>query len=67
MSWEPAKEIDELTGEHTIDASPVSAVFQAVGSASTCWSDMSGTGVFDEQRAIDVANGLIEYLREHPL
>ncbi len=30
------------------------AVALAVGRGSTCWSDMAGTGVFDDQAALEV-------------
>lgn len=65
LEWTPAKEIDEVTGEHTIDPSPVSAVYQAIGSASVCWKDMRA-GQFDTEQAGRVAEGLIAYLKTHP-
>jgi hypothetical protein len=66
-AWTPAKEIDEETGEKTIDPSPVSAVFQAIGAASVCWEDGKVPhGVFDEQQALAICNGLIAYLKAHP-
>jgi hypothetical protein len=46
----------------TEPADLTSAVLQAVGAASVCWATMDGTGVFDEQRALEVAYGLIDYL-----
>lgn len=44
---------------------PVSAVYQAVGAATspTLWGS---DGVFQEQQAIAIAEGLIAYLRSHP-
>lgn len=38
----------------------VSVVYQAVGAASVCWENMSGTGVFDDVRAREVAEDLLE-------
>jgi hypothetical protein len=34
-------------------------IFQALGAASTCWEDMSGTGVFDSERARSIGNALL--------
>jgi hypothetical protein len=39
------------------------AVYQAVGAASVCWSDMTGTGTFREDRARHVAEELLSYIR----
>lgn len=39
------------------------AVYQSVGAASVCWENMSGTGVFQESDARDVAENLIEWVR----
>jgi hypothetical protein len=41
------------------------AVYMAVGAASVCWEDMSGTGVFRDDRASQVAEDLLKYIREH--
>lgn len=38
-------------------------VQQAIGSASMCWSNVRGAGVFDDQRAAWVADGLNAYLQ----
>jgi hypothetical protein len=39
-----------------------SAVFQALGAASVCWSDMSGTGVFEDQRAKEIGETLLAFI-----
>lgn len=35
------------------------AVFEAVGAASVCWENMSGTGVFDDRRACEIGEALV--------
>lgn len=66
MTWKPTMEYDEKTGENTIPTNPVSAVFEAIGAATR--PDIWGPdGVFQEQRAIEIAEGLIDFLRKHPL
>jgi len=40
-------------------------VFEAVGAASACWENLSGAGVFQSEKAIEVANGLLAAIREH--
>lgn len=43
---------------------PVSAViFQALGFASKCWEDMSGTGVFQDGEAKAAGDSVVEWLR----
>jgi hypothetical protein len=44
------------------DQEAAEAVFQAIGTASVCWEDMSGTGVFQDQKASGVARELLEKL-----
>lgn len=45
-----------------------SAVYQAIGAASVCWENMSGTGIFDDTRARAIAEALLEQIRlEQPL
>lgn len=41
-----------------------SAVFQALGRASVCWESMAGTGIFQEQDATEVAEVLLELIRD---
>ncbi|MGH3782858.1 MAG: hypothetical protein ACRDRO_20120 [Pseudonocardiaceae bacterium] len=38
------------------------AVMMAMGAASVCWDPTPTTGVFDSERAADVADDLIRYL-----
>lgn len=40
------------------------AVYQAVGAASVCWENMSGTGVFDDVRAREVAERLLRFIAD---
>lgn len=39
-------------------------VFESLGAASTCWESMEGTGVFDSDRAKQIGDDLMTYLRE---
>ena len=41
------------------------AVFMSIGAASVCWESMSGTGVFDDQRARQVGEELVAYIEDH--
>lgn len=41
----------------------VEAIAQTVGYASTCWENMSGTGVFQTDQARDAVTSLENYLR----
>ena len=41
------------------------AVFQALGSASVCWENMSGTGVFQSEEAKRIGDGLLAIIAEH--
>lgn len=61
--WEPQFS-DEDGNPHRGD--PVQAVFQAIGAATNpeIWGP---DGVFQEQKAIAIAEGLIDYLRKNPL
>lgn len=34
-------------------------IFEALGAASTCWEDMSGAGVFQDQRASEIGRQLM--------
>lgn len=38
------------------------AVMMAMGAASVCWNPSPGDGVFDSERAADIADDLIRYL-----
>src|SRR5882724_6184146 len=35
---------------------------QAVGAASTCWSDMAGQGIFESERALQIVNEIKFYI-----
>lgn len=39
------------------------AVFEALGAASVCWENMSGTGVFQSDRAKQIGEELVEFIR----
>jgi len=39
-----------------------SAVFQALGAASTCWDSLREAGVFDSTRALEIGNALLKEL-----
>jgi len=40
------------------------AVHQAVGAASVCWESMENTGVFQEDKARDVAQALLAFIKD---
>lgn len=42
-----------------------SAVFQALGAASTCWESMADAGTFDDVRARQIGDALLEELDQH--
>lgn len=42
-----------------------SAVFSALGAASVCWDSMENTGVFHSDRASQIGDELIEYIKEN--
>ena len=47
--------LDQATNERE-------AVFQALGAASTCWEHMEGAGIFDDQKAIQIGEELMEWM-----
>lgn len=49
--------------EHDGTLSLESAVFQALGYASTCWENMEGTGVFASDRAKECGEALVDFVR----
>lgn len=49
----------EFSREDDGSLSVESAVFQALGAASTCWESLSGTGVFDSDRAKRIGDALL--------
>lgn len=54
----------DFSVEHDGSLSTASAVFQALGYASTCWENMSGTGVFQSERAKQAGDRLMELLQK---
>lgn len=56
-----AKEF-EFSVEDDGSLSLESAVFQALGAASTCWERMDGTGVFQSTRAKVIGDKLVEFI-----
>ena len=41
-----------------------SAVYVALGAASACWENLEGAGVFDDQRAVLVAQSLVKWIEQ---
>lgn len=41
-----------------------SAVFQALGAASACWENLAGAGIFESDRAKEIGERLVEFIRE---
>lgn len=54
----------EFQQEHDSSLSLESAVFQALGAASTCWESLHGTGVFQSDRAKEIGEVLMAKIRE---
>lgn len=42
-----------------------SAVFQALGAASTCWENLEAAGVFDSTRCKEIGDALVEWLTDN--
>ena len=40
-----------------------SAVFQALGAASTCWESLAGADIFDSTRAKEIGDTLLAFIR----
>lgn len=40
------------------------AVMQALGAASVCWENMSRTGVFQSERAVEIGEALLEFIAQ---
>ena len=57
--WQPQPDSDG-------NLTPEGAIFQALGTASVCWT-LPPDSQFDSGQAEAVGDGLIAYLREHPL
>lgn len=41
-------------------------VFTALGAASVCWDNMAGAGVFDSDRAKEIGDAVVAWLRTNP-
>lgn len=41
------------------------AVGEAVGAASTCWTNLGDAGVFKSEQAVEVVNGLVGWINEN--
>ncbi|URM87324.1 hypothetical protein SEA_ANTUNA_62 [Microbacterium phage Antuna] len=52
----------EFTPDENDELSIESAVFQALGGASTCWEAIEHAGVFDSTRAREIGDRLLEHL-----
>lgn len=65
----PAVDVQSFTfqPEHDGSLSLESAVFQALGAASTCWDPMDGTGVFQSERAKAIGEALLAVIAEQDL
>lgn len=50
----------QFAPEHDGSLSLESAVFQALGAASTCWDPMDGTGIFQSDVAKAIGDALLE-------
>lgn len=57
-TWNPTP--DPETGRATL----AEAVGQALGTASMCWEDPAGAGVFDSSACTRVYDGLMAYLSD---
>lgn len=55
---------DEKINYHFDEISIESAVNQALGAASTCWENMSGTGVFNSNEALNISDQLLKRIRQ---
>jgi len=51
---------DQIKGFESLDE----AVFQTMGSVSTCWESIEKAGVFDSSRAGDRCQELVDWIRE---
>lgn len=51
----------ELRGDE--DDPLATAVFTCLGAASTCWESLDGTGVFQSDRAKDIGDELVGFIR----
>lgn len=65
----PENEVVPNNTEEPLDDSATlrSYIFQAIGEASACWENLSGTGVYDVEHATKIANELCKNLGIEPL
>jgi len=50
----------------SVDTTPLArAVGEAIGQGSTCWSELRGAGVFQSERAAQVARDLTAWIEQH--
>lgn len=42
-------------------------VGEAIGAASVCWESMAGTGQFQDQRASQIVDEVVAWIKEHYL
>jgi hypothetical protein len=54
----------EFYYEHDGTLSLDSAVRQAIGAGSVCWESLEKSGVFRDQQANEIADKLIEFIKE---
>lgn len=54
MGWDakPPRDLEEAVG-------------QAIGAGSVCWEDPGGAGVFQSDRASQIVDELVEWIRNH--
>lgn len=54
----------EFQPEHDGTVPLETAVFQALGAASACWTNLAGAGVFESERAEAIGQALIARINE---
>ena len=59
--FEFAYVLSDGKNEHTLE----SVVMQSIGAASVCWESMEGTGVFNSNRARQIGQKLLEWIRQN--
>lgn len=57
----------EFQREHDGSLSLDSAVFQAIGAASACWTNLQGSGVFESERAKEIGEVLLAFINDNLL
>jgi hypothetical protein len=64
MICEDAAEHEPFDFDRSHPLTLESLVYQAIGAASMCWTNMRGAGEFDSARAIEVAEALLREIRK---